>query len=61
MSTSWKQSFSKAITFSYDDGVTQDIHLIELLNMHRLRGNQGDEDGCADRGLLHLLQQSRDA
>lgn len=27
----------KAVTFSYDDGVTQDIHLIELLNKYGLR------------------------
>ena len=27
----------KAITFSYDDGVTQDIHLIELLNKYNLK------------------------
>ncbi|MBQ7049903.1 MAG: polysaccharide deacetylase family protein [Firmicutes bacterium] len=38
MSTSWKQNFSKAITFSYDDAVTQDIHLIELLNKYNLKG-----------------------
>ena len=28
---------AKAVTFSYDDGVTQDIHLIEMLNRHGLR------------------------
>lgn len=28
---------SKAITFSYDDGVTQDIRLIELLNKYNLK------------------------
>lgn len=27
----------KAITFSYDDGVTQDIYLIELLNKYNLK------------------------
>lgn len=27
----------KAITFSYDDGVSQDIHLIELLNKYNLK------------------------
>ena len=27
----------KAVTFSYDDGVTQDIHLIELLNKYNLK------------------------
>ncbi len=32
------QSKKKAITFSYDDGVTQDIKLIELLNKYNLKG-----------------------
>lgn len=27
----------KAVTFSYDDGITQDIHLIELLNKYNLK------------------------
>ena len=27
----------KALTFSYDDGVTQDIRLIEIFNKHNLR------------------------
>ncbi len=28
----------KAVTFSYDDGVTQDIRLIEILNKYQLKG-----------------------
>lgn len=31
------QGKTKAITFSYDDGVTQDIRLIELLNKYNLK------------------------
>lgn len=31
------QPKKKAVTFSYDDGVTQDIHLIELLNQYNLK------------------------
>ena len=31
------QPKKKAVTFSYDDGVTQDIHLIELLNKYDLK------------------------
>ena len=27
----------KAVTFSYDDGMTQDIRLIELLNKYNLK------------------------
>ena len=33
------QAKKKAITFSYDDGVTQDIRLIELLNKYEERLN----------------------
>ena len=33
----FKQNKTKAITFSYDDGVTQDIRLIELLNKYDLK------------------------
>lgn len=29
---------NKALTFSYDDGVTQDIRLIEILNKYNLKG-----------------------
>lgn len=32
------QRLKKAITFSYDDGVTQDIRLIEILNKYNLKG-----------------------
>ena len=32
-----EQTKKKAITFSYDDGVTQDIRLIELLNRYGLK------------------------
>lgn len=34
---SWKDKYLKAITFSYDDGVTQDIRMIELLNKYGLK------------------------
>jgi len=32
-----EQNKKKAITFSYDDGITQDIRLIELLNKYSLK------------------------
>ena len=32
-----EQDKLKAVTFSYDDGVTQDIRLIELLNKYNLK------------------------
>ena len=33
----WKNKYRKAVTFSYDDGVTQDIRMIELLNKYGLK------------------------
>ena len=29
--------FKKAVTFSYDDGVTQDIRLVEIFNRYGLK------------------------
>ena len=37
METFKNSNYKKAITFSYDDGVTQDIQLIELLNKYNLK------------------------
>jgi len=34
----WNQGKMKAVTFSYDDGVTQDIRLITLMNKYGLKG-----------------------
>ncbi len=33
-----KDNWKKALTFSYDDGVTQDIRLVELLNKYGMKG-----------------------
>jgi len=32
-----EQTLKKAITFSFDDGVVQDIRLIELMNKYGLK------------------------
>ncbi len=37
MKPAWMETKKKAVTFSYDDGVTQDIRLIELLNKYDLK------------------------
>ena len=37
MKPTWMQTKKKAVTFSYDDGITQDIRLIELLNKYDLK------------------------
>lgn len=49
------QGKNKAITFSYDDGVTQDIRLIELLNKYNLKCtfNINSELLCQKGILIH--------
>lgn len=43
----------KAVTFSYDDGVTQDIRLIELLNKYGLKCTFNlNSDLLGERGIL---------
>ena len=52
------QTKKKAITFSYDDGVTQDIRLIELLNKYGLKCTfnlNSELLGC--RGILRVCDQ----
>ena len=47
------QEKKKAITFSYDDGVTQDIRLIELLNKYDLKCTFNLNSGrLSERGML---------
>jgi len=36
----------KAITFSYDDGITQDIRLIEIFDKYNLKGTFNLNSGC---------------
>lgn len=38
MKPTWMQTKKKAVTFSFDDAVTQDIRMIELLNKYDLKG-----------------------
>ena len=33
----WTNKYKKAITFSYDDGVEQDLHLLDILNKYGLK------------------------
>ncbi len=48
-----EQTKKKAITFSYDDGITQDIRLIELLNQYGLKCTFNlNSDLLAQRGIL---------
>lgn len=48
-----EQDKKKAITFSYDDGVTQDIQLVELLNKYNLKCTFNINSGLlGKRGIL---------
>lgn len=40
---------AKALTFSYDDGVEQDIRLVELLNKYGMKGTFNLNSGCYAR------------
>lgn len=52
MNTAWNGK-NKAITFSYDDGVTQDIRLIELLNKYGLKCTFNiNSELLAQKGIL---------
>ena len=52
------QNKMKAITFSYDDGVTQDIRLIELLNKYNLKCTFNlNSELLGKRGILTRNEQ----
>ncbi len=45
----WQTSYKKAVTLSYDDGIMQDIKLVELLNKYHLKATFN-----INTGLNHL-------
>lgn len=47
----------KALTFSYDDGVKQDIRLIEIFKQHGLFGTFNVNSGCFTRGGNRLTAE----
>ena len=48
----------KAVTFSYDDGVTQDIRLIELMNKYGLKSTFNlNSELLGKRGILDRENQ----
>ena len=53
------QSKKKAITFSYDDGVTQDIKLIELLNKYDLKCTFNLNSSLLGKGGIYMHNQQR--
>ena len=54
----------KALTLSYDDGVEQDIRLMEILDKHGVRGTFNLNSGCwAKEGTVypagHILREKQ--
>ncbi|MBQ2274064.1 MAG: polysaccharide deacetylase, partial [Clostridia bacterium] len=48
-----EQQKKKAVTFSFDDGVTQDIRMVELLNKYGLLATFNvNSDLLSQRGIL---------
>ncbi len=45
----WTNKYKKAITFSYDDGVEQDLQLLEILNKYNLKGTFNLNTGLDDK------------
>ena len=37
---------SKALSFSFDDGVSEDARVIEIMNKYRLKGTFNLNSGC---------------
>jgi peptidoglycan/xylan/chitin deacetylase (PgdA/CDA1 family) len=43
----------KALTFSYDDAVTQDLRLLDMMNRHQVKGTFNINTGCLGKQSLH--------
>ena len=43
----------KALTFSYDDAVTQDVRLLDMMNHHQVKGTFNINTGCLGRQDMH--------
>jgi len=44
----WQDKYKKAITLSYDDGIKQDIRLVQLLNKYHLKATFNINTGLSD-------------
>ena len=45
----WTNKYKKAITFSYDDGVEQDLRLLDILNEYKLKATFNLNTGLDDK------------
>ena len=55
----WKNGINKAITFSYDDGVTQDIRFIELINKYNLKCTFNLNSELLSKGRVMIWNNQR--
>lgn len=49
----------KAVTFSYDDGMTQDVRMIELLNKYNLKATFNINSGSLGRNIIATRNTGR--
>lgn len=53
----WTNKYKKAITFSYDDGVEQDLQLLEILNKYNLKGTFNLNTGLDDKSNSWIYKE----
>lgn len=53
----WTKKYKKAITFSYDDGVEQDLHLLEILNKYGLKATFNLNTALDDRSASWIYKE----
>ncbi len=44
----WTKNYQKAVTFSFDDGITQDVRLVEILNRYGLKATFNINTGLCE-------------
>lgn len=53
----WTKQYKKAVTFSFDDGVAQDIHLVKLLNQYHLKATFNINTGLSMTGHSFFIHE----
>jgi peptidoglycan/xylan/chitin deacetylase (PgdA/CDA1 family) len=55
----WQNKYKKAITLSYDDGIKQDIRLVQLLNKYQLKATFNINTGLSDPSFDFFIDGHR--
>ena len=55
----WQNKYKKAITLSYDDGIKQDIRLVQLLNKYHLKATFNINTGLSDSSFDFFINGHR--